>query len=400
MRSFLLVVSLVCGAHTAANAQESGDAGPDLDTIEEQPERQGDELPSEATGEAQPTTLVVVTLRLNNGVSMRGTMPTEALLYWTSGADVKLTLEEGNTVTIPGATIASIQAGSATPSEMPAQRVEKPPEVATANDDGEFSYPNAAATRYLYAPSAIPMQKGQGYISQKLVITSVAYALTDNMSFVLGTFPFFPPALTIAGLKTAFPVGENVHIGFGGETFLTNALESGTESLASVVFGNVTFGDLDSHVTFASGYMNFDGQDNIPVVIAGHHRINDRIGFVTENWLLVDMGNPFERVRTRETSTVSEGVRTTTRVTTIKSLMSNVGPLAGIVSGSVRFIGKRDWQTQLALSNQTADGYPKSTVDVGLIGFIYREQPNKSDYELIFPMPWVDWSWHFGPARR
>ena len=51
-----------------------------------------------------------------------------------------------------------------------------------------YSQKNRAGTRYLYAPTAIPLEKGTGYFSQKeLVMSSVAYGLTDNISVLGGT---------------------------------------------------------------------------------------------------------------------------------------------------------------------------------------------------------------------
>jgi hypothetical protein len=344
---------------------------------------------------------VPVTLRFKNSVTMRGAMTAEALLTWTAETDVQLLLDDGTSLLVPGTQIRTIQGGDASVSAE-AESAEAPPAAEDAPPsesavDGEFSFPNAAATRYLYAPSAIPMQKGQGYVSQKLLITSVAYAVTDHTTFVLGTFSFFPPALTVAAVKTAFPVAEKVHLGVGGETFLTSFSDNGSQSIASVAFGNITFGDLNTHVTLASGYLNFDGDHEVPIVLAAHHRISDRLAFVTENWLIIDPGNEYERYKSSSVTTTGGATQTTE---TTKTRMTAVGPLAGLLSGSVRFIGKRDWQTQLSANGKTADGYPKSTVDVGLIFGVLRNDPSRLEYNVIGPIPWVDWSWHFGPARR
>lgn len=398
MRSLLLSLGLALGCAPAAYAQDGSATEPD-------PAMSEDGGSKEASA---PSNQIPVTLRLKNGVTMRGSVEAELLLTWTAEMDVPLVLEDGTSVVIPGANIRSFISGDGSASE-PAAEIDEPAtgeaEEAVVSDDDTFSFPNAAATRYLYAPSAIPMQKGQGYVSQKLLITSVAYAVADHTTFVLGTFSLFPPLLTVAAVKTAFPVGDNVHLGIGGETFLTSLSEQGSQSVASVAFSNVTFGDLDTHVTLATGYLNFNGDDQIPMVLAGHHRISDRIAFVTENWLVVDPGNRYRSYSTSETvttGTTEDGAtsRSTQRVTTAKTRMSEAGPLAGLISASVRFIGRRDWETQLTASGQTVGGYPKSTVDVGLVAGVFRDDPSRLEYTPIGPIPWVDWSWHFGPARR
>jgi len=399
MRSLLFVLGLVSALPLNAHAQESNPPAPADEALE-----------TSTSEEAEPdVTRVPVTIRLKNSITMRGTVSAEVLLTWTAETDVELLLQDGSSLVVPGAQIRAISGGAPT-SEAASDVQEQAPETteeqaaAPVDDDG-FSFPNAAATRYLYAPSAIPMQKGQGYISQKLLITSVAYAVADHTTFVLGTFSFFPPALTVAAVKTAFPVGEKVHLGIGGETFLTSLSDNGSQAIASVAFSNITFGDLNTHVTLATGYLNFDGDHEIPMVLAAHHRISDRIAFVTENWLVVDPGNNYLDYSTSETVTTSAtengaSSRSTRRVTTAKNRMSEAGPLAGLVSASVRFIGRRDWDTQLTASGQTVGGYPKSTVDVGLVAGVYRDDPGRLEYTAIGPIPWVDWSWHFGPARR
>ena len=146
-----------------------------------------------------------------------------------------------------------------------------------------------------------------------------------------------------------------------------------------------------------SGYLNFDGDHEIPIVLAAHHRISDRLAFVTENWLIIDPGNEYERYKSSSVTTTGGATQTTE---TTKTRMSAVGPLAGLLSGSVRFIGQRDWEPQTVARGQTTSGYPKSTVDVGLIVGVLRDDPSRLEYNVIGPIPWVDWSWHFGPARR
>ena len=57
----------------------------------------------------------------------------------------------------------------------------------------------------------------------------------------------------------------------------------------------------------------------------------------------------------------------------------------------------------------TQSGHPRTTWDIGLLAFGYRDQPDiyveatgesvQSTFytvEAFGPIPWVDWTWHFG----
>ena len=157
----------------------------------------------------------------------------------------------------------------------------------------------------------------------------------------------------------------------------------------SLFFGSVTYGTLEQHITFASGYIYdqilSDSNHTVPVMIAGHKRVNDRLAMVTENWVLLEptlsSNNPFV--------------------------------LASINSIAFRLIGRRDQQTKVYGSMFTDTGYPRSTWDIGLVlvnfsqSHSIRNNVNGEDvsstfrtHQMLGPIPWVDYTWHFGPARK
>ena len=63
--------------------------------------------------------------------------------------------------------------------------------------NGEYWFPNPNETRYLYAPSAFNLKKGEGYYQNTyLFINTFNYGITDNFSMGIGfeffsTFAFF-----------------------------------------------------------------------------------------------------------------------------------------------------------------------------------------------------------------
>ena len=78
------------------------------------------------------------------------------------------------------------------------------------NQNG-FSFANPAASRYLYAPSSIGLQAGQGYVSQKLLFTSGVYALTDNATILVGTLVPFP-LVSVLGGKVSKTLNPDLHV--------------------------------------------------------------------------------------------------------------------------------------------------------------------------------------------
>jgi hypothetical protein len=230
------------------------------------------------------------------------------------------------------------------------------------------------------------MEKGQGYISQKLVFTSVAYAVTDNVTILGGTFTLFPPALSVLGGKYSIKVNDMLHLGFGGEVFII-----GFDSTLQVGIGfaSATFGNSDKHITVASGYL-YDNDmgftrsgSGLPIMIAGHNRFSDRGAFITENWILLD---PVSEERNF---------------------------VALINSVAFRIIGKRDSKGNKRAMKFTKEGYPRSTWDLGFVMMHVVDTPSLFDPTTnsettstfngitnVGPMPWIDYAWHFGPASR
>ena len=258
---------------------------------------------------------------------------------------------------------------------------------------GEFSFQNPAASRYLYAPSSIPLQKGQGYVSQKLIFTSGVLGITDNVTLLVGTtVPF--PFVSIVGGKFAKQINDKWHVGAGTELFFfpfAGAFDDGTPTIPlGIGFVSATYGDLNSHVTIATGVayeqVFSNGRVSHPVMVAGHKRLSDRLAVVTENWLLLNL------------DIMAEGRSPYT---------------ASINSLAFRFIGNRSQSYQWFGKTIDSRGYPRATWDFGLVFMntvdaarLYDPVLDTTHYSLYSdsftfgPIPWVDYTWHFGPARQ
>ena len=86
--------------------------------------------------------------------------------------------------------------------------------------------------------------------------------------------------------------------------------------------------------------------------------------------------------------------------------MSNDEPMSK-KSKSGRVHGSFDGQRR----TRTREGYPRTTWDIGLIVFGFRDTSSVynpatgqeevsefANWNSFGPFPWVDWTWHFGPS--
>jgi hypothetical protein len=342
--------------------------------------------PAEAPAEAPPASpQIPVEVALQNGMTLTGTASQMDILTWSAGSPLTFTPEGGAITTLPGDKIVAI----GQPGQVAAAvaKAEAATPTSTYRSPKGFSVPNPAASRYLYAPSSINMKAGQGYVSQKLVFTSVAYAPHDNLTLIMGTFTLFPPAMTVFGGKASFEISENLHASIGGEAFVLGIEQEVPLGLA---FGALTWGNEDAHMTLATGYAGgsfFDGY-GIPVMVGGQWRGSEGVALITENWVILDGDDLFG---------------------------GNVGSalVSFIGSAAIRLVGRRDGPGGIQRGLRTREGHPRTTWDLGLVFFSFREtqdienagtgQEETSDFNswISFgPMPWIDWTWHFGGAKQ
>jgi len=372
-----LVVLIGCVFSISAFAQDEAPST-DQDTQSDAESQQADDsglntlLGDSIVGAVSvPTLFIDVTL--TNGIVVSGWSPQSEVLGWATGQALTFTPHGGDITQLDGGTIASI--AQSTPPEplrvVLAERVvEEQPVDDYASPEG-FSFPNPATSRYLYAPSSIPLKKGQGYLSQKYgIFSSVAYAPDDNFTLLFGTLTFFPPAMTIFGGKSGWKVSDNVHVSVGGEIFV---FPIDATIIASIGFGAVTFGNEDKHLTIATGAAGGDIVDGwgLPLMVAGQWRVSDGVAMVTENWALFD-GNA---ISDNELSDLH---------------------VANIHSFAVRLVGRRDNSYGQSRGLRTSEGFPRTTWDLGLI--MLMSGVDGGDVDFIGPLPWIDWTWHFGPS--
>jgi hypothetical protein len=147
---------------------------------------------------------------------------------------------------------------------------------------------NPHSSRYFYAPSAIPLDKGEGYFQDiYLLFISGNYAISDHTTLGAG-FSIIPgidvgEQAFFVNAKVAYQITEKFYLGGGGLYFGIGDL-GGSIGIGYAVG---TYGSKDHNVTFGAGY-GYSGNAlmETPVfTLCGMTRISKRISLMTENWL-------------------------------------------------------------------------------------------------------------------
>lgn len=158
-----------------------------------------------------------------------------------------------------------------------------------------FQNPNS--TRYLFAPSAFNLKKGEAYYQNTLLLlNSFNYGVTDWFS-IGGGFEFVTTFTSIAGNgpgalfyitpKVSFPVAKNLRAGVGA---LHLSLPSfiGSSNQAGVAYGLVTYGNEDNNLTIGTGagYSSQGWARRPTVTFSGMYRVRPKVALITENWFI------------------------------------------------------------------------------------------------------------------
>jgi hypothetical protein len=136
------------------------------------------------------------------------------------------------------------------------------------------------SSRYFFAPSALPMQLGEGYAHVNWLSANVTSQLSDN--FMLGG------ALSWVGfgatMKASARLGDNVYGSIGGMALL------GFYGNGPLFFPyiNLTSGDHNSHFSLALAALTFDGEVSPMINFSACKEINPRLWLMTENYYFTD----------------------------------------------------------------------------------------------------------------
>lgn len=154
------------------------------------------------------------------------------------------------------------------------------------NKEGRFANPNA--TRYFFAPSAIPLRKREGYYQNAyLLANSVNVGVTNNITVGGGVVI---PLLFYVTPKISFKLTNNLYMGAG--VLFTQSFIQDFGLSAGIGYGLITVGNVEHNFTIGGGYgyakMNKEYKETpMPIVtLNGMTRISKKFSLVTENWLI------------------------------------------------------------------------------------------------------------------
>lgn len=155
--------------------------------------------------------------------------------------------------------------------------------------NGVYWFENPNATRYLFAPSAYSLRKGEAYYQNTyLVLNSFNYGITDRFTIgagfeLLSTFSGEP--IFFITPKYTFPISEKWNAGVG--VLYANAAIEDFSGLG-IGYGIVTYGNRDNNVTLGVGFGYVDDAvSGEPVVnLSGMKRIGRKVALVSENWFV------------------------------------------------------------------------------------------------------------------
>lgn len=172
-------------------------------------------------------------------------------------------------------------------------------EDGTITHEGAIWFKNPNCTRYLFAPSAICLRKGEGYYQNIYGAgNAVNFGITDNISIGGG---LVGPVGVYINSKIGFQISDNVHLAAGflaGNGFFPI---DGNNLGVAVGFSVLTIGNYDHNITIGAGYgvVNNEGEtkwQEKPLFVAnGMARVGRKYALVTENWIVNTKGDPFGR---------------------------------------------------------------------------------------------------------
>lgn len=151
---------------------------------------------------------------------------------------------------------------------------------------------NPHATRLLFAPTAIPLKKNEGYYQNIYIIGNMFnYGLADNFS-AGGGFDFISMFATMGSdwtpflnfnVKSGFKISEKFHAAVGGIYFLVPNNFS-----AGLAYGLGTYGTYNSNISLGLGWIFYDNyfEKNPAIMIGAMGRLSEKTYFITENWIL------------------------------------------------------------------------------------------------------------------
>ena len=168
---------------------------------------------------------------------------------------------------------------------------------ATALHDGVLWPENPHATRLLFAPTAIPLRRGEGYVADFWIFfASAATGVTDRFTLGAGMslLPLdnFGDNIFYALPKYTVVSQPRLKVALGAlmASVPWTRSDDGNRRRQSlgILYGVATTGSPESNLTLGAGWGYVGGTlANKPVLtVGGQHRATKRIALISENWFV------------------------------------------------------------------------------------------------------------------
>jgi hypothetical protein len=116
--------------------------------------------------------------------------------------------------------------------------------------NGKYFFSNPHPTRYFFGPSAIPLNKGEGYFQNAWILAnSVQYGVTDHFSVGGG---MVIPFLFFVTPKFGFKVSDYVHA--GGGLIIASTISKEANFGVGAAYGSLTLGTYENNFTINAGW--------------------------------------------------------------------------------------------------------------------------------------------------
>jgi len=154
-----------------------------------------------------------------------------------------------------------------------------------------FWYDNPHATRLFFAPTAIPLKRGEGYYQNiDMYINMFNVGIANNLSVGAG-FDIITMFTKLGGewrpmlnfnIKSGFKVTKDLHLAAGG-LYVTWP----EQFSAGILYGLGTIGSYNNNFSIGTGwgFVNGKFEENPFIMFGGMVRMTQRLWFVSENWL-------------------------------------------------------------------------------------------------------------------
>ncbi len=166
---------------------------------------------------------------------------------------------------------------------------ESNPESKSTEVEEDYSGPVKSEhdSRYFFAPSALPLKKGELYYNTLyFLVHDIQYGVSDRFTLGMGTTIFgFPFYLTA---KYSIPIQENSHLALG-DLFIAGTY--GSNFFGNLAFATYTYGNSHNNFSIGAGYLYFNERDNSDTYssvvgnLAGIVRAGKHFYFLSENYL-------------------------------------------------------------------------------------------------------------------